>query len=154
MKSTQAHRLKKRNNRNGTTNESGLFSFEYYNYLCWSRRPQNFQPEMHAEPPETLSASKWSAAAAATTTATANHANSPPEVKEVRRGTPGVNSSPRMAHSSPPEEKNLGFPFSENGPSAVQGHAATSPFSDLGEWEDRGVTTPNDWSALRYSQAY
>jgi hypothetical protein len=62
--------------------------------------------------------------------------------KEVRRGTPGVNSSPRMAHSSPKSEKKLGFPFFENGPSAVQGRAATSPFSDLGEGEDRGVTTP------------
>jgi hypothetical protein len=47
-----------------------------------------------------------------------------------------------LAHSSPKEEKKLGFPFSENGPSAVQGHVATSPFSDLGEWEERGVTTP------------
>jgi hypothetical protein len=48
-----------------------------------------------------------------------------------------------MAHSSPAEEKKLGFPFSENGPSAIQGEFATSPFSDLREWEERGVTTPN-----------
>ena len=55
--------------------------------------------------------------------------NGPPGMKEVR-------SSPRMVHSSPLEEKKLGFPFSENGPSAIQGHAAaTSPFSDRGEWD-------------------
>ena len=53
-----------------------------------------------------------------------------------------MNSSPGMAHSSPPEEKNLGFPFSENGPYAIQGEGATSPFSDLGKWEERGVITP------------
>jgi hypothetical protein len=53
-----------------------------------------------------------------------------------------VKTSPRMAHSSPLEEKKLGFPFSDNGPSAIQGEGATSPFSDLGEWEERGVTTP------------
>ena len=46
-----------------------------------------------------------------------------------------VRSSQRMAHSSSPEEKKLGFPFSENGPSAIQGHAANSPFSDLEEWD-------------------
>jgi hypothetical protein len=40
-------------------------------------------------------------------------------------------------------EKKLGFPFSENGPSAIQGEGATSSFSDLREWEERGVTTPN-----------
>ena len=41
------------------------------------------------------------------------------------------------------EEKKLGFPFSENGPSAIQGEGATSTFSDLREWEERGVTTPS-----------
>jgi len=35
-------------------------------------------------------------------------------------------------------------PFSENGPSAIQGECATSPFSILREWEERGVTTPID----------
>ena len=50
--------------------------------------------------------------------------------------------SPRMLHSSPVEEKKLGFPFSKNGPSAIQGEGATSTFSDLREWEERGVTTP------------
>ena len=51
--------------------------------------------------------------------------------------------SPRILHSSPVEEKKLGFPFSENGPSAIQGEGATVAFSDLREWEERGVTTPN-----------
>ena len=41
------------------------------------------------------------------------------------------------------EEKKLGLPFSENGPSAIQGEGATLAFSDLREWEERGVTTPN-----------
>jgi hypothetical protein len=53
-----------------------------------------------------------------------------------------VKPSPRILHSSPAEEKKLGFPFFENGPSAIQGKGATSPFSDLREWEERGVTTP------------
>jgi hypothetical protein len=60
----------------------------------------------------------------------------------VRNKRPGVKPSPRMLHSSPVEEKKLGFPFSENGPSAIQGEGATSPFSDLREWEEGGVTTP------------
>ena len=34
--------------------------------------------------------------------------------------------------------------FSENGPSAIQGEGATSPFSELQEWEERSVTAPND----------
>jgi hypothetical protein len=34
-------------------------------------------------------------------------------------------------------------PFSKNGPSAIQGERATSPFSILREWEERGDTTPN-----------
>ena len=58
------------------------------------------------------------------------------------RSGEGSETSRRMAHSSPPEEEKLGFPFSENGPSEVEGHADTSPFSDLGEWDSRGVTTP------------
>ena len=53
-----------------------------------------------------------------------------------------VKPSPRILHSSPEEEKKLGFSFSENGPSTIQGEGATSPFSDLREWEERGVTTP------------
>jgi hypothetical protein len=56
---------------------------------------------------------------------------------------PVVKPSPRILHSSPVEAKKLGFPFSENEPSAIQGEGATSPFSDLREWEERGVTTPN-----------
>ena len=44
--------------------------------------------------------------------------------------------------SSPAEQKKLGFAFSNNGPSAIQGEGATSPFSDLGEWEESPVTTP------------
>jgi hypothetical protein len=60
----------------------------------------------------------------------------------VRNRRHEVKTSPRMAHSSSPEEKKLGFPFSENGPSAIQGEGATTPFSDLGEWEEGGVTTP------------
>jgi hypothetical protein len=55
-----------------------------------------------------------------------------------------VNDSPRILHSSAAEEKKLGFPFSENGPSDIQGEAATAPFSDLGEWSESAVTTPND----------
>ena len=51
--------------------------------------------------------------------------------------------SSRILHSSPVEEKKLGFPFSENGPSAIQGEGATSTFSNLREWEERGVTTPD-----------
>jgi hypothetical protein len=53
-----------------------------------------------------------------------------------------VNDSPRILHSSPAEEKKLGFPFSENGPSDIQGEVATAPFSDLGEWSESVVTTP------------
>ena len=51
--------------------------------------------------------------------------------------------SPRIFHSSPAEEKKLGFPFSKNGHFAIHGEGATSPFSEVGEWEERGVTTPN-----------
>ena len=51
--------------------------------------------------------------------------------------------SPRILYPSPGEEKKLGFPFSENGPSPIQGEGATSTFSDHREWEERGVTTPN-----------
>jgi hypothetical protein len=54
-----------------------------------------------------------------------------------------VKPSLRILHSSPAEEKKLGFPFSENEPSAILGEGATSPLSDLREWEERGVTTPN-----------
>ena len=53
-------------------------------------------------------------------------------------------TSPRILHSSCAEEKKLGFAFSKNGPSAIQGDSgATSPFSHLGEWEEGGVTTPS-----------
>jgi len=51
----------------------------------------------------------------------------------VRNRRPRVNDSLRMGHSSPVEEKKLGFPFSENGPSLNGGEATTAPFSDLGE---------------------
>ena len=54
-----------------------------------------------------------------------------------------VKPSPRIRHFSPVQEKKLGFPFSENGPSAIQGEGATLAFSDLREWEERDVTTPN-----------
>jgi hypothetical protein len=60
----------------------------------------------------------------------------------VRNMKPVVKSSPRILHSSLAEEE-LGFPFSENGPSAIQGEGAMSPFSELREWEERSVTTPN-----------
>ena len=50
-------------------------------------------------------------------------------------------NSPRIPHSLSTEEKKLGFAFSENGPSAIQGEGATSPFSNLEEWEEGGVTT-------------
>ena len=53
-----------------------------------------------------------------------------------------VKRSPRILHSSPVEEKKLGFPFSENGPSAIQVEGAMATFSDLRGWEERGVTTP------------
>jgi hypothetical protein len=49
----------------------------------------------------------------------------------VRNRRHAVKTSPKMLYSSPAEEKKLGFPFSENGPSATQGEGATSPFSDL-----------------------
>ena len=49
--------------------------------------------------------------------------------------------SPRILHSSPVEEKMFGFPFSENGPSTIQGEGAMLALSDLREWEKRGVTT-------------
>jgi hypothetical protein len=64
----------------------------------------------------------------------------------VRNRKHALKTSPRILHSSPAEEK-LRFPFSENGPSAIQGEGATSPFSDLREWEERGVTTPNEYRA-------
>ena len=35
----------------------------------------------------------------------------------------------------------LHSPISENGPFAIQGERATSPFSILRHWEERGVTT-------------
>jgi hypothetical protein len=54
-----------------------------------------------------------------------------------------VKPSPRNLHSPPAEEKKLGFPFFEDGTSAIQGEGTMSPFSDLREWEERGVTTPN-----------
>jgi hypothetical protein len=60
----------------------------------------------------------------------------------VRNKRHAVKTSPSILHSSPAEEKKFGFPFSENMPSAIQGEGATSPFSDLREWEERGVTTP------------
>jgi hypothetical protein len=56
---------------------------------------------------------------------------------QVRNKRHALKTSPRMAHSLPAEEKMLGFPFSENGPSAIQGESATSPFSDLRELEER-----------------
>ena len=56
---------------------------------------------------------------------------------------PPVKPYPRILHSSPAEEKKLGFPFSENGPFSIQGEGATSPFSNLREREERGVTTPS-----------
>jgi hypothetical protein len=49
----------------------------------------------------------------------------------VRNRRHAVKTSPRMLYSSLAEEKKLGFPFSENGPSAIQGEGAMSPFSDL-----------------------
>ena len=61
----------------------------------------------------------------------------------VRNRRPRVNDSPRILHSSPAEEKKLGLEFSENGPSSIQGEAATAPFSNLGEWEESAVTTPS-----------
>ena len=61
----------------------------------------------------------------------------------VRNRRLAVKTSPRILHSSPAEEKKLGFPFSENGPSDIQGEVATAPFSDLGEWSESVVTTPN-----------
>jgi hypothetical protein len=61
-----------------------------------------------------------------------------------------VKPSPRILHSSPAEEKKLGFPFSKNGPSTIQGEGAMSPFSDLREWEERGVTTPNTTPTNNY----
>jgi hypothetical protein len=43
-----------------------------------------------------------------------------------------VNDSPRILYSSPAEEK-LGFPFSENGPSDIEGEAATAGRRMVGE---------------------
>ena len=50
-------------------------------------------------------------------------------------------TSPTSLHSSPAEEDKLGFSFSDNGPSSIQGEGATSLFYEVGEWEKRGVTT-------------
>ena len=61
----------------------------------------------------------------------------------VRNMRLAVKPSPIIFHSSPVEEKKLGFPFSEDGPSAIRGEGATSAFSDLREWEERVVTTPS-----------
>jgi hypothetical protein len=66
----------------------------------------------------------------------------------VRNRRHVVKTSPRMTHSSLPEEEKLGFPFSENGPFAIQGEGATSLFSDLREWEERGVTTPTEINTI------
>ena len=60
----------------------------------------------------------------------------------VRNKRPAVKPSPRILHSSPAEEKKFHPPFSENGPSDLQGEGATSAFSYLREWEGKGVTTP------------
>jgi hypothetical protein len=49
----------------------------------------------------------------------------------VRNRRPAVKPSLRILHSSPAEEKKLGFLFNENGPSAIQGEGVTSSFSDL-----------------------
>jgi hypothetical protein len=68
--------------------------------------------------------------------------NVPASIPRVRNGRLAVNDSPRILHSSPAEEKKLGFPFSENGPSDIQGEAATALFSDLGEWSESAMTTP------------
>ena len=49
----------------------------------------------------------------------------------------------------------LGFSFLENGPSAIQVEGATATFSDLREWVERGVTTPNGiclWGTSHMSQ--
>ena len=48
-----------------------------------------------------------------------------------------------ILHSSPVDEKKFS-PSSilHSSPSAFQGECATSPFSEDGEWEERGVTTP------------
>jgi hypothetical protein len=62
----------------------------------------------------------------------------------VRNRRHAVKPSPRSLHSSPAEEKKLDFQFFENESSAIQGESATSPFSDLREWEEGGVTTPNE----------
>ena len=60
--------------------------------------------------------------------------------------------SPITLRSSPVEDKKLGFPFSENGPSAIQGEGATSAFSDFREWKERGVTTPYEtWAHAKDS---
>ena len=64
-------------------------------------------------------------------------------VNQVRNRRLAVEPSPRILHSSPVEEKKLDFPFSENGPSAIQEEGTTATFFNLREWEERGVTTPN-----------
>ena len=65
---------------------------------------------------------------------------------------PVVKPSPRsfsILHSPPMEEQKFHSPFSENEPSAVQGERATSPFSILREWEERGVTTLDVYEGQR-----
>ena len=52
-------------------------------------------------------------------------------------------SNPRLKTIKPSTRNFLHSPIFENGPSAIQGEHATSPFSILREWEERGVTTPN-----------
>jgi hypothetical protein len=117
--------------------------------------PQNFHPEIHAETPELKTNSKPSRGIPVSPAddevqlQRRDHHRHRKSCKFPSRGERGekrweaVKTSRRMADSSSPEEKKLGFPFSENGPSSIQGEGATSPFSDLGEWEVRGVTTPS-----------
>ena len=96
--------------------------------LCGSRRVENVNYLLRRYYPEP---------------ATSSVRRCEPPWPRVRNMRPTVWPSPRILHSSPVEEKKLGFPLFENGPSAIQGEGATSTFSGLREWEERGVTTPN-----------
>ena len=66
----------------------------------------------------------------------------------MKDATPGEKqdaSGETLSENSPfftPGGKELGFPFSENGPFSIHGEGATSPFSNLREREERDVTTP------------
>ena len=78
---------------------------------------------------------------------------SPPQIKEINsrwkrrpRGWKEWGKRWNMSDNSPSsEEDKLGFVFSDNWPSSIQGEGATPQFFEVGEGGKCLVTTPNEW---------